>query len=127
MTTILIQMHHTLSVMALIYALAVGLWGVFNAFRRMPPDGNYNGALAIAVGLFVLEGVVGVILVLLGLRPARIIHFLYGVTIVLTIPAIFTFSRGRNTSRESLFYGIGMLFIAGLIDRATETATVAGP
>lgn len=113
--------------MVLIYALLMGVWGVFNAFRRQPPDGNYNGALAIAVGLFVLDGVIGVILVLLGLKPARIIHFLYGITIVLTIPAIFAFSRGRNTSRESLFYGIGMLFIAGLVERATETATVAGP
>lgn len=113
--------------MVLIYSVLMGLWGVFNAFRRMPPDGNYNGALSIAVGLFVLEGVVGMLLVLLGLKPARIIHFLYGVTIMLTIPAIFAFSRGRNTSRESLFYGVGMLFIAGLVERATETATVVGP
>jgi heme A synthase len=70
----------------------------------------------------VVEGLIGMVLVLMGLRPGRIIHFLYGVTIVLTIPAVFAFSRGRNTSRESLFYGMAMLFIAGLADRATSTA-----
>lgn len=123
----LVQAHQTLSNMVLVYALLMGVWGIFNAFRRMPPDGNYNGALAIAVGLFVLDGIVGMILVALGLRPARLIHVLYGVTIMLTIPAIFAFSRGRNTSRESLYYGIGMLFIAGLVERAAGTATVPGP
>lgn len=105
-----------------IYALVVGIWGIANAVRRAPPDGNFNGALALAVGLFVLEGLTGMSLALLGLRPGRIIHILYGVTIVLTIPAIFAFTRGRNSSRESLLYGIAMLFIAGLNDRAAHTA-----
>jgi heme A synthase len=123
-TTFFIEAHRTLSNMILIYTVIVGIWGVFNAFRRMPPDGNFNGALALAVALFVIEGLAGMLLVLLGLRPARIIHFLYGVTIVLTIPAIFAFSRGRNTSRESLLYGLAMLFIAGLADRAAQTALV---
>jgi heme A synthase len=121
-TTFLIEAHRTLSSMIGIYALVVGIWGVVNAVRRMPPDGNFNGALALGVGLFVVEGVIGMVLVLLGLRPGRIIHVLYGVTIVLTIPAVFAFSRGRNTSRESLFYGMAMLFVAGLNDRAASTA-----
>jgi heme A synthase len=124
MTTFLIEAHRTLSSMIGIYALIVGIWGVVNAVRRVPPDGNFNGALALAVGLFVIEGIIGVVLVLLGLRPARLVHVLYGVTIVLTIPAIFAFTRGRNTSRESLLYGIAMIFIAGLNDRAANTALV---
>ncbi len=107
-----------------IYALVVGIWGIVNAFRRVPPDGNFNGALVLAVALFVIEGLTGMLLAVLGLRPARIIHFLYGITIVLTIPAIFAFTRGRNTSRESLLYGLGMIFIAGLADRAAHTALV---
>ncbi|HEX8220951.1 MAG TPA: hypothetical protein VF914_17305 [Chloroflexia bacterium] len=122
MTTFLIEAHRTLSNMIGIYAVVVGIWGIVNAVRRMPPDGNFNGALVLAVGLFVVEGIIGMVLVLIGLRPGRIIHFLYGVIIVLTIPAVFAFSRGRNTSRESLFYGMAMLFIAGLTDRASSTA-----
>ncbi len=127
METLLTEAHRTLSTMTIIYSVIVGVWGLANALRRMPPDGNYNGALALGVGLFVLEGLIGVALVLLGLRPARLIHFLYGVTIMVTIPGIFAFTRGRNTSRESLLYGIGMLFIAGLAERATDTALVGGP
>lgn len=119
----LIDIHKTFSNMISIYALLVGIWGLFNFIRRQPPDGNYNGALAVGVGLFVLQGVVGMVLVLTGLQPARgWIHMLYGITMALTIPAIFAFTRGSNTVRESMLYGIGMLFIWGLSERAVETA-----
>ncbi|MFL5733224.1 MAG: hypothetical protein ACJ78Q_08490 [Chloroflexia bacterium] len=117
--------HQTLSNMASIYSLIMAAWGLFNFLRRRPPDGNYNGAVAIAVILYVMEGIVGIILVLMGLSPARGIHFLYGVTIMITIPGIFAFTRGRNSSRESMLYGLGFLFIWGLIERAATTATQA--
>jgi hypothetical protein len=96
---------------------------VLSYLRRQPPDANYNGALAIGVGLFVLEGIIGVILLLMGLQPARGLHFLYGVTIIITIPGIFAITRGSNTVRESMLYGAAMIFIWGLAQRAAETAT----
>jgi heme A synthase len=122
MQSILVGAHTTLSNMIAIYALLTGFWGVINFLRRQPPDGNYNGALVIGVALFVLQGIVGVILVLTGAQPAQGLHFLYGVTIVLTIPAIFAFTRGSNTVRDSMLYGAGMIFIWGLAQRAVETA-----
>jgi heme A synthase len=123
MTQFLVDAHRLLSQMIGTYSLIVGAWGLFNFLRRRPPDSNYNGALALAVILYVVEGLIGVILVLTGLSPARGIHFLYGVTIVLTIPAIFFFTRGSNSTRESLLYGLGMVFIWGLSERAAFTAT----
>lgn len=121
----MVEIHNTLSQMASLYALLVGVWGLFNFLRRRPPDGQYNGALVIGVILFVLEGLVGVVLVIMGEQPRQWIHILYGVTIVLTIPAIFAFTRGNNTQRESMFYGLGMIFIWGLTERAAFTARSA--
>ena len=118
----MVEIHRVLSSMISLYALVLAGWGLFNFLRRNPPDGNYNGALVIAVGLFVVEALVGIILLLTGQMPSRGgVHFLYGVTMLITVPAIYAFTRGRNTSRESLFYGLGMLFIWGLADRAVET------
>ena len=108
-----------------LYSLILSAWSLFNFLRRNPPDANFNGALVIAVILYFVEGVVGLLLVISGVMPARFIHFLYGVTIAITIPGIFAFTRGRNTSRESLFYGLGLLFIWGLTERAAFTATNA--
>jgi heme A synthase len=104
-----------------LYSLLLGGWSLINYLRRRPPDGSFNGALAIAVGLYALEGLVGVALVLMGFVPPRWVHFLYGVTMMLTVPAIFAFTRGSNTTRESLLYGLGLLFIWGLNDRAAFT------
>jgi len=123
----MVEIHRILTNMISIYALLLGVWGLVNFLRRRPPDGSYNGALAIAVGLFAVQTLVGLVLVIMGLWPARTIHFLYGVTILLLIPGIFAFTRGRNSARESLLYGFAMLFIWGLTERASETATQAGP
>jgi heme A synthase len=123
MQSFLVEAHRTLANMVAIYALLTGIWGVMTYLRRQPPDSNYNGALAIGVGLFIVEGLIGLILMLTGLQPARGLHFLYGVTIMITIPGIFAITRGSNTVRESMLYGAGMIFIWGLAQRAAETAT----
>ncbi|HYO49869.1 MAG TPA: hypothetical protein VEW94_08455 [Chloroflexia bacterium] len=118
---ILNEAHRVFANMIGLYALIVGAWGLFNFIRRQPPDGNYNGALVIAVIIIALEGLTGFILFLLGARAGRSIHFLYGVTMLLTIPAIYAFTRGSNTTRESMLYGLGLVFIWGLSERASET------
>ncbi|HEX9989065.1 MAG TPA: hypothetical protein VGE45_11385 [Chloroflexia bacterium] len=118
---ILNEAHRAFANMIGLYALIVGVWGLFNFIRRQPPDGNYNGALVIAVIIIALEGLIGFILFLLGFRAGRSIHFLYGVTMLLTIPAIYAFTRGKNTTRESMLYGLGLVFIWGLSERASET------
>lgn len=118
-----VDFHGKASQAISIYALVVGIWGLFNFLRRRGPDGNYNGVLVLAEVLFVVQGIVGIILVISGLQPARgWIHMLYGITMVLTLPAIFAFTRGGNSARESMFYGLGMMFIWGLAERATDTA-----
>ncbi len=123
MSGIFVEIHKTLSNMINIYPLIVGIWGIVNWIRKQPPDGNFNGAVAVGAALFAIEVIVGLVLLLFGLTPQRPLHFLYGVTIVLTIPAIFAFTRGRNSTRESLLYGLGMLFIWGLAERAVVTAS----
>jgi CDP-diglyceride synthetase len=121
MMEILNEAHRAFANMIGLYALIVGAWGLFNFIRRQPPDGNYNGALVIAVIIIALEGLTGFILFLLGFRAGRSIHFLYGVTMLLTVPAIYAFTRGSNTTRESMLYGLGLIFIWGLSERASET------
>jgi heme A synthase len=117
-----LDIHGSLSNMVQLYALALGFWGLFNFFRRQPPDGSYNGALVLGVALFAIQGILGMVLVFSGAAPARGgMHFLYGVCVLLTFPAIFAFTRGSNSVRESFLYGAGGLFIWGLADRAVFT------
>jgi heme A synthase len=114
--------HHTLGTMGLYYTFLMGVWGLFLFLRRQAPDGNYNGALIIAEGLFILQGIFGVILAFTGQKPSQEIHFLYGISTLLTLPLAFTIARGRNDNRAALIYGLAMLFLWGLALRAFDTA-----
>ena len=114
--------HRTLGTMGVLYTFIAGIWGLALFLRRQPPDSNYNGALVIAEGLFILQALVGVVLVFVGVVPAQEIHFLYGICTVLTLPLALALSRGRNDSRASLIYGLAMLFLWGLALRAFDTA-----
>src|SRR5215213_4534607 len=114
--------HRTLGTMSLYYTFLMGLWGLFLFLRRQGPDGNYNGALIIAEGIFVLQGIVGVLLAVTGAAPGREIHFLYGISTLLTLPLAFILTRGRTDSRTALIYGLAMFFLWGLALRAFDTA-----
>ena len=116
------QIHHTIANMALLYTFIVGVWGLVLFLRRRGPDGNFNGAVILAAGLFAVQAIVGLILVFLGLMPANGIHFLYGVCTFLTIPLAFTLTRGRTDSQASLIYGLALMFLWGLSQRAFDTA-----
>jgi len=66
---------------------------------------------------------VGGLLYLGGARPARIeVHILYGVLLVIVLPATFAYLRGRDERREALIYGLVGLFLAGVSLRAIVTA-----
>ena len=122
MHSFFIDAHRIISSMMNIYPLILGIWGIGLFALRRPPDGSYNGALAIGAGLFAVQALVGLILILTGSSPNRVVHLLYGITAVLVIPAIYVFTRGRNSRTESLLYGLGLLFIWGLAERAVTTA-----
>ncbi|HMA34478.1 MAG TPA: hypothetical protein VKY74_08345 [Chloroflexia bacterium] len=116
------EIHHTLGTMALFYTFILGVWGLGLFLRRRGPDGNFNGALVIAQGLFAVQAVLGIVMVVLKLMPAQGIHFLYGVCTFLTLPLAFTMTRGRTDSRTSLIYGLALMFLWGLAQRAFDTA-----
>jgi hypothetical protein len=122
MNPLLLEVHRTITNMMNIYPLILGIWGVGLFALRRPPDGSYNGALAIGAILFAVQALVGLFLIFTGSSPNRVVHLLYGITAVLVIPAIYVYTRGRNSRTESLLYGLGMLFIWGLAERAVTTA-----
>lgn len=118
----MIEIHARLGNTALLYTLATGLWGLWRYFRKQGVDSNYWGSLVIAEGLIIVQGLLGAYLWLIGLRPLRGgIHILYGIAAALVIPAIFGFTRGGSTRQVSLIYGVGLLFLAGLIIRGIVT------
>ena len=112
---------HTLIARALVlYFALVGAWGVFLGLRKRELDPGFRGAVVIGVALGVLQALVGIVLVASGLRPADNLHYLYGASVIVTLPLVGSYIADKRFSRP-LAYGLATLFMAGLAIRAITT------
>ena len=66
------ELHRVISLSSVIFLGFVGIWGFIRAIRNGGVDGSYMGALVIGEVLLVLQGLLGLILVIDGARPGRI-------------------------------------------------------
>ncbi len=114
--------HDRLSITVLLFMLAVGLWALWSYLRGEGVTGSLWGALVVGEILIVVEGLLGATLYFGGYRPVRsAIHILYGIVLMMSLPAAFSFTRGRGTRAETLIYAIIALFLAGVSIRARLT------
>lgn len=118
----LTEIHARIATSAVIFAAICALWGIFSYLRRQPVSSSYWGTLIIAELLMLAQGLIGVLLWLEGLRPERgIVHILYGVTAVISLPAAYVYSGGRDSRRENLLYGVVCLWLFGITLRGLTT------
>ncbi len=119
----MVQIHDSLGNAIIFFMLVCSLWSFFNYVRGRPLGPSLSGSLVIGEILVLGQGGVGVALFLFGLRPAGVIHLLYGLLVALTLPAAYLLLPGEKNSRqESLQYGFVCMFIVGLAVRAMTTA-----
>jgi len=114
--------HDRLANAMLLFSIIAGLWGFVGGLRRQSMSGNYWGIIAVAELLYLAQGLVGVILWLGGDRPARSVHILYGVVAVLSIPAFYFTSKGRDDQRTVWIYSLLFFFLVAITLRAMTTA-----
>ncbi len=115
------ELHEVISRSTMLFFLLIGLWGTYRAIRRYEVDGSYFGALVIAEGLFVVQAILGLILLLGGATPGRTIHFLYGVFALVALPGLFAYIKGDDSNRAQWYYAIMTLFLFGIALRAIGT------
>jgi hypothetical protein len=116
------EIHGRLGTTALYFFVILGVWGLWRYFRKQSVDSNYWGALAIGEILVVLQGLFGAYLWIIGERPGRSIHILYGVVTALVIPAVYAYTKGDEKRQVVLIYAASLLIGALLIVRAITTA-----
>jgi heme A synthase len=118
----LTQIHGLLSRAILLYTLIIAGFAGLYLLRRREIGGDFWGAVILGEGLIVVQGILGVIMLIVGLAPARLIHILYGVVAVITWPAVFAFTRGGTSRRETLYWLLLSVFLFGISLRAMTTA-----
>lgn len=116
------ELHTVLSKTSILFFALLGIWGVIRAFRGQGIGPSYLGALVIGEGVFVLQAVLGVILLFSSGRPDRIIHLLYGAVALVALPGLFAFTKGDDTNKAQWYYALLTLFLTGIAFRSIGTA-----
>jgi hypothetical protein len=117
----LTDIHGGLANTAVLFNLILGVWALWRYLRRQGVDSSYWGALVIGELVILAQGLLGGYLWLVGERPARGIHLLYGIAGALVIPGVYAFTRGGDQRRVMLVYGVGLLFLVGILLRSIGT------
>jgi hypothetical protein len=116
-------LHNGLANACTLFSLIIFIYGIVAFFRGSGVSGAYLGVLIVGELLFIAQLVVGLVLFAEHLSPARgWVHYLYGVVLVISLPGLYAFVRGRDTRREALLYALMGLFLAGISLRAVTTA-----
>jgi heme A synthase len=122
LSTILL-LHDRLALSVVLFMVAVGLWGMFTFFTGGGLSGSLTGALLIGQVLVIIQGLLGLALVIDGFRPISSVHYLYGITAAIALPFIFTYTKDRHPRQTLVMFSLGALFIAGLAVRGMTTGS----
>lgn len=118
----LTNIHDRLSVSIVLYLFIMTVWSFYRAFRRQEIDSSVWGAIVIGEILILAQITLGIILWLSSIRPeGGWMHILYALVTALTLPAVYAFTHGRETKRETLIYALAFLALIGLAGRAITT------
>ena len=115
-----LELHKLIANALVLYFAVMGVWGVVIGVRRAEPNPAFRGALFIGVALGVVQALVGSVLVAGDLRPGDNLHYLYGASLIVTVPLVGSYIADKKFSRP-LAYGLASLFMAGLAIRAITT------
>ncbi len=116
-----VLLHNRLAITVVLFFLVVGLWGILEFARGGGIGGNIAGAFIIGQVLIVVQGLLGLVLLVSGDRPNQMLHILYGFAAALVLPFVWSYVRDRAPRQGLLLYSIVALFIVGLAIRGITT------
>lgn len=121
MLNVFVILHFCNLFMVLAASLVVGIWGLILFFGKRAMHRAWQVALMIVAGLSLLQGLFGVILLLMGQKPGTqtglyYLHYVYGAIVALALPVALTYATGgKNPRRDILIFSLAalVLFAAG--------------
>ena len=115
--------HGRLAITALLFSIGMALWGFLRYFRKQEVDSSYFGGLVIGEFIYLVQAGLGVYLFLsaIGQLERPFVHILYGVVSLMTLPAVYIYTRGDESRRSMLLYSASFLFLIGITFRSITT------
>jgi hypothetical protein len=116
--------HGRLANAALLFSIICTAWGLVNFIRKQPVTSSYWGGLVILQILAMAQVVIGVAVYAStgGGELARpVVHMLYAATLVISLPAAYVYTGGKDTSRENIIYALVCLWLVFIAERSIST------
>jgi heme A synthase len=128
---IILTLHKSNVYLVFLSSLVAGIWGLILYFKKLSASKAWHISLFVALGLGLLQGVLGISMVAVGLKPGGgvgdyYLHYVYGGIVALGLPLVwisFT-TNGKDKRLDMLAYSLGALFIAIVAVRAWMTGPV---
>lgn len=126
---VIVRIHYFNVILVLTAALVAAVWGLILFFTKRAMNRPWRIALIVTGILAALQGVLGISLVALGLKPGTgtdlyYLHYVYGGIVALSLPVALTYtSSGKNPRRDILIFSIAALILAA----AGVRAWITGP
>ena len=104
MSEFLVALHRISATALVIFAVLLAVWGTYLYFRRAELSGGFRSSFLIMAALTAVQGLFGLVLLLLGNRPAGWpLHIVYGIFAVLFLPGVYRYAQGGTKRREAVF------------------------
>ena len=117
MLNVVLYLHYFNLFLVLTAGLVSAVWGFILFFTTKAPNRPWNIALIVTSILALLQGIFGVILLLMGQQPGAgdplyYLHFVYGGIVVLAVPVAVTYATsGKNPRRDILIFSLAALIV----------------
>lgn len=98
-------LHARLAVAEILFAIVLGIWGSYQFFRHKAVSAGFRSSYLLLCGLTAVQGLVGILNLLLGTKLHNPLHLVYGVFAVLFLPGLYFYSASGRSSkaREAAF------------------------
>lgn len=115
------EAHALLSQTVMLFFLLIGGWGLFEYIRGGELGGNIGGAFVIGQVVVTVQVLLGVVLVIGGTYAVDAVHYLYGITAIISLPFAWSYMRSRHPRQGLMIYSLVALWIFGLAVRGIIT------
>ncbi|WP_069804439.1 hypothetical protein [Thermogemmatispora onikobensis] len=129
MAQVFITLHYWNQFLVLATGAITTIWGFVLFFTKRTETLNpaWRVALIVTGCVAALQGLLGIIMVIMGLRPGTgtglyWLHYVYGAIVVFILPVALTYSSsGKNVRRDVLIFSIATLILVAAAIRAMMT------
>ena len=122
----LVEIHHGLANAAMMFSAVLGIWAIVLRVRSRALDGAWYGAMLIGMALIAAQAALGAVMYLQGYGaelPRPLIHILYGVVGLITLPAAYAYlSSIEDENTKTILMALVCWFLFVILERAQTVA-----